>query len=256
MKTFCFTVDDNIRFLKEITAGNYRSIFDHPYLAMYKRLHDAFDLKVQLNLFYQMGGFDISQMTPAYYSEWKENADWLKLSFHSKYENVKPYELSWYNEVYRDCKKVNDQIIRFASPAVLAKTTTVHYCQTTAEGLKALSDNGVMGLLGLFGTESAPVTSYNIEEDQAMKIRNGEIVKSGGISFASIDLVLNSFSKTEILTQLKNLIKRKDIRVMIHEQYFYSDYKRYQPDFEEKLVATFSFLKSNGYKSRYFEDLI
>ena len=43
---FCFTVDDNIRFLKEITENRYQSIFDHPYLAMYRRLHEEFDLKV------------------------------------------------------------------------------------------------------------------------------------------------------------------------------------------------------------------
>ena len=27
-------------------------MFDHPYLAMYRRLHEKFGLKVQLNLFY------------------------------------------------------------------------------------------------------------------------------------------------------------------------------------------------------------
>ena len=49
MKTFCFTVDDNIRCLREINEKNYDSIFDHPYLAVYKRLHERFGLKVQLN---------------------------------------------------------------------------------------------------------------------------------------------------------------------------------------------------------------
>ena len=86
MKTFCFTVDDNIRFLKEITENAYSSIFEHPYLAMYKRLHEEFDLKVQLNLFYRTEDFDLSKMSSAYYSEWEENADWLKLSFHSDFE--------------------------------------------------------------------------------------------------------------------------------------------------------------------------
>ena len=54
MKTFCFTVDDN--FLKELTEGNYNSIFDHPYLALYRRLHERYGLKVQLNLFYRTEG--------------------------------------------------------------------------------------------------------------------------------------------------------------------------------------------------------
>ena len=51
MKTFCFTIDDNIRFLKELTAQKPGSMFDHPYLAMLRRLHERFDLKIQLNLF-------------------------------------------------------------------------------------------------------------------------------------------------------------------------------------------------------------
>ena len=56
-------------------------MFDHPYLAMYRRLHEEFGLKVQLNLFYRMESFDLSQVSDAYYEEWKENSDWLKLSF-------------------------------------------------------------------------------------------------------------------------------------------------------------------------------
>ena len=44
MKKFCFTVDDNIRFLKEITAAQPESIFEHPYLALFKSLHEKFGL--------------------------------------------------------------------------------------------------------------------------------------------------------------------------------------------------------------------
>ena len=78
MRNFIFTVDDNIRFLKEINEREYESIFEHPYLAMYRRLHEKYGLKVQLNLFYEMEGFDLSRMTTRYKDEWKENADWLK----------------------------------------------------------------------------------------------------------------------------------------------------------------------------------
>ena len=252
MKSFCFTVDDNIRFLKEITEKCYQSIFDHPYLSMYRRLHEKFGLKVQLNLFYRMGGFDLSQMSNQYYAEWKENSDWLKLSFHSDYENVSPYEASEYDEVYEDCKRTNDEIKRFASSAALASTTTIHYCLLTDAGLNAIEDNGVSGLLGLFGTDKEPRTSYGIGDAESKRIRNGEIVKLGNISFASIDIVLNQFSTDEIIEKLENLKHRSGIRVMIHEQYFYEDYKRYQPDFEQKLRETFAFLVDHGYQSEFF----
>lgn len=232
VKTFCFTVDDNIRFFKEITENNYKSIFEHPYLAMYKRLHEEFDLKVQLNLFYRDDNFTLKQMSSEYYSEWEENADWLKLSFHSEFENVKPYEFSGYDEVFQDCKAVNDEIIRFASPPALAKTTTIHYCLVTDEGLKALTENNVKGLLGLFGNEEKPVTSYGLEEKYASQIRKGEVTCKNGISFAPIDVILNMFSKKDILNKLSDLLHRDSVWVLIHEQYFYEDYKAYQFDFE------------------------
>ena len=134
MKTFCFTVDDNIRVFKEINSEGLKSIFDHPYLAMYLRLHKTFGLKVQLNLFYEMEDFDLSLFTDKYKTEWQDNADWLKLSFHSKFENVKPYEFSNYDEVYEDCNKVHTQIERFAGSSSLGKTTTIHYCVATKDG--------------------------------------------------------------------------------------------------------------------------
>ena len=256
IKTFCFTVDDNIRFLKEISERQYKSIFDHPYLAMYLRLHKEFGLKVQLNLFYRMEDFDLSKMPEKYCAEWAVNADWLKLSFHSDMENVNPYKDSSYAEVYEDCKRVNEQIIRFASFASLAKTTTIHYCLLTDEGQRAMEDNKVIGLLGLYGTDEKMRTSYGIEESKAQRIRDGEILKIGKLSFASIDIVLNCFSIEEILEQLTQMKERNDIRVMIHEQYFYSDYKRFQPDFEEKLKAVFDFLSEHGYQSCFYENLV
>ena len=256
IKTFCFTVDDNIRFLKEITENHYQSMFDHPYLAMYRRIHEEFGLKVQLNLFYRMDGFDLSQVSEDYYEEWKANSDWLKLSFHSDLENVNPYENSGHDEVYEDCKRVHDQIKRFASPAALANTTTIHYCLLTEGGLKAMEDNCVSGLLGLFGSNKKPRTSYGIDPSRAEMIRNGEILKIGKLSFASIDIILNCFSIEEILEQLMQLRQRNGIRVMIHEQYFYEDYMHYQPEFEEKLRSTFSFFSEHGYQSSFYENLI
>ena len=242
--------------MKEITENRYRSIFEHPYLAMYRRLHEEFGLKVQLNLFYRTEGFDLSEMSEAYYDEWRENADWLKLSFHSELESFRPYESAGYCDVYEDCKRVNDQIKRFASPAALASTTTIHYCLLTDGGLKAIRDVGVVGLLGLFGTSEEPRTSYGICESDARKIRDGDTIKIGEISFASIDIVLNSFTTEMIIEKLSGLTNRECIRVMIHEQYFYGDYPRYQPEFEEKLRSTFAFLSNNGYRSGFYESLI
>ena len=256
MKNFCFTVDDNIRVFKELTQGVYNSLFEHPYLRVYKRLHEKYRLKVQLNLFYQADEFDLSQMTERFQEEWRANAHWLKLSFHSRLENIKPYENAGYDEVFTDCQNVHREIRRFAGDEVLGKTTTVHFCLATREGLAALQDNGVRGLLGLYGTQVEPRLSYQSTTAQGERIRKGEIVESDGIAYAGIDIVLNCFSKQEILQILQGLLGRKCIKVMIHEQYFYPDYFNYQQDFEQKLFATFALLCEQGYQSEFFENII
>ena len=254
MKSFCFTIDDNIRFFKELTEENFESMFEHPYLAMLRRLHEKFDLKIQLNLFYRLGDFDLSMMTDRYAAEWERAADWLKLSFHSEWENVCPYESSGYDEVFDHCRAVHREILRFASARSLAKTTTIHYCRATADGLRAMTDNGVSGLLGLFGTAEKPRTSYEIPEDDAAKIRAGQTVMIGGMAFASLDMIINDVKIESIVPDLTALLSRDALRVMIHEQYFYKDYRAYQPNFEEKLTTVFSLLCDKGYKSCFFED--
>lgn len=251
---FCFTVDDNIRFLRELTEQGMQSLWDHPYLSMYRRLHDAYDLKIQLNLFYEDEHFDLSRMTERYRAEWAACADWLRLSFHSRLENVCPYLDSDYDEVFADCASVHREILRFAGERSLARSTTVHYCRTTAEGTQALFDNGVRGLLGLYGNETAPRLSYQTAEEDGKTIRGGGLVSDGGILYGGIDAILNERKLEEILPTLQGLIGRETIKLMIHEQYFYPDYGRYQPDFEQKLSLAFGYLCDNGYTSAFFED--
>ena len=256
MKSFIFTVDDNIRLFKEICERGYTSVFEHPYLAMYKRLHETLGIKVQLNLFYECEGFCLNDMTERYKAEFENNADWLKMSFHSKLENVKPYKDSDYDEVFRDCSRVNREILRFAGEKSLAKTTTIHYCLATNEGLRAIFDNGYIGLLGLYGSEEEPRTSYQNSQKEAEMLRCGEFLKRGEITYGAIGIVLNLFREGEILEKLSALTRRETIKIMIHEQYFYEDYKRYIPEFEEILASSFDYLANNGYTSEFFERLI
>lgn len=256
MNHYCFTVDDNIRFFKELTQGDYQSLFEHPYLAVFKRLHEQFGLKVQLNLFYKTDGFALSEMTDRYKAEWTENAHWLKLSFHSERENVEPYKNSPYDEVFAHCSAVHREILRFAGAKSLAQTTTIHYCLATKEGLRALADNGVQGLLGLYGSPEAPRSSYQSSPEEGKLLREGEVIPKNQICYGGIDIVLNSYCKDDILQKLDALTQRNRIKVMIHEQYFYEDYKWYQADFEEKLHATFAFLTEHGFESRFFEEMI
>lgn len=96
--------DDNILFLRDINANRdtYKSIFENPYLAVYKRAHDLYGAAVHLNLFYETDDmhnfsekgeyFNLSMMTDKFKDEFERNSGWLRLSFHARSEFPdKPY---------------------------------------------------------------------------------------------------------------------------------------------------------------------
>lgn len=257
MKQFCFTVDDNIRFLRELTETRQTSMFAHPYLALYRRLHEQYGLKVQLNLFFESGAFNLSQMTDAYRDEWAENADWLKLSFHSKSEwPARPYEASGYDEVYADCSAVHREILRFAGEASLAKTTTIHYCRNTADGLRALRDCGVEGLLGLFGTDENPRTSYEVTEEHLPAIRRGETAVFRGIAMGSLDVILNEHRPDRAHALVEALLDREYAHIMTHEQHFYPDLSSHSYEFADKTEDAIALLCKNGFAPVFFEEMM
>ena len=81
---FYFTIDDGIVFLYELTkhSERYSSIFDHPFLGVFKEAHELYGTNVHLNLYYAFDEasakdfsahkeyFDLSMMTDIYKSEW------------------------------------------------------------------------------------------------------------------------------------------------------------------------------------------
>ena len=255
-KVFVFTIDDNIRFFRELSENNSRSLFMHPYLKMLKEFNEQYGVKIQLNLFYQDTAFNLSSFSEQYRKEWKDNADWLKMSFHSKLENPYPYESAAYEQVYNECNAVQSEILRFAGSESLAATTTIHCTKITAEGLNALKNLGVKGLLGLYGNSAMPKKSYLTSEADSERIRAGEIVSVDKIAYAGIDVILNCFSCDGNLRQLQNLKDRDVVKIMIHEQYFYEDYAQYQADFRKKLEQAFEFLIEKGFVSCFFEELL
>ena len=257
MKQFCFTVDDNIRFLRDLTAQRPASLFENAYLGYYRYLHKKYGLKVQLNLFYESKDFNLSQMTDAYRDEWAENADWLKLSFHSKAEWPScPYEFSGYDEVYADCSAVHGEILRFAGKASLADTTTIHYCRNTADGLRALSDCGVKGLLGLFGSAEYPRTSYEVPEELLPSIRHGEIETFRGMAMGSLDVILNDFRPEKAHALVEALLDRNYAHIMTHEQHYYPDLSGHSYEFEPKTEDVVALLVSAGFTPCFFEEMM
>lgn len=258
-----FSIDDNIWFLKDITqnAGKYRSIFDNPYLRFMKGLHDTFGTKIHFNLFYKTDGFTLADMTAKFRNEWRENAHWINLSFHALQEFPdKPYQAAGYDEVKKDCEKVMRQIERFAGKELVSNETTLHWGEATQAGCKALRDCGYKILAGYFDPGSPDPVSYYLSMEGKNHLNERFFWKDRqtDIIFSKIAIVINLFELDQIEPYLNrqqcNSHRLPYVDLMVHEQYFYSYYKNYQPDFKQKVEKAVRWVTENGYVPAYLHE--
>lgn len=269
--------DDNILFLQNITrnSGKFRSIFEDPYLAVYKKAHDIAGAKVHLNLFYDTsttagfakdrGYFDLSMMTDKFKDEWEDNSDWLKLSFHARNEKPdNPYTDVSMKRIGEDIRAVNEQIIRFAGKKTLSEGTTVHFGDVSSQGIRELRNLGYKGLAGYFEMAGGkPLVAYQFPKELTEHIGGRDLWKDNeeDILYTRIDAVINSLPSAEkniaaLEESLKNVHRSGFVEIMIHEQYFYPDYQWYLKDFEDIVVKTCLWLKEKGYEGRSFDSLL
>ncbi len=272
--------DDNILFLKDINdhQDTYTSIFDNPYLAIYKKAHELYDAKVHLNLFYRYTEeemadfaehkeyFDLSMMTDRFKSEWQANAHWLSLSFHADRNfPASPYKNATAEQVTRDMERVHREILRFAGPDSLSVATTLHYGAANEEVTHALRNAGYRALAGYFEFDKRGNTlvAYHYPKELVAHIgqRDFWYDEQENILFARIDQVLNAEKEPERLIEHLEEIKKDPYRsgflsLLMHEEYFYPDYKQHRPKFEELVLEPAKWCYENGYRGCLLSEVL
>ena len=77
--------------------------------------------------------------------------------------------------------------------------------------------------------------------------------------FGRIDLVLNSGTYDRVMQQIAEITADPHrggfVSVMIHEQYFYKDYRNYLPDYADRVLDVCEFLQEKGYTGAHICDV-
>lgn len=259
---YCFTLDDNIRFLEETERGRLESVTDHPYIALLKRCHDLYGAVFQLNMFYscEPGGFSLDDVGGRYLKEFEELSGWLKLSFHSRCNSPRfPYDKAEPGKLAEDYGLVTAALRRIAGRAADTTATTVHYACAGREACRLLREAGVRGLIGMFtGLPGREGLSYYLDQAAEEAFENSSFFYDERLDllFVRNDLILNKLELKEIGPRLDRLEGRGFWQIMTHEQYFYQDYERYQPDFEQKLIAALEWLGARGAESVFLDQIL
>ena len=259
-----FSTDDNIWFLRDIArhAERYKSIFENEYLAMWRDLHRKYGVKIHFNIYYETEGFNLSQMPDKFRDEWKQNADWIRLTFHAKANDPdRPYIHASAEKIRQDYLLVTGEIARFAGREVLSPFTTVHWGETTLAGARALREEGVVGLTGYFDSDGEfPRVSYYLPLAQWLHASKRDYWKdtAADLLFVRHDIVINTVPLEQIVPHLERLVKdphqSEVMELMIHEQYFYPDYRAYEPDYRERCERAIGWVTRRGYKPVFYEE--
>ena len=297
-KKFYFTVDDAIVFLYDINKNpeKYPSIFDHIFLAPFKKAHDLYDACVHINLYYEFNAesagdfsshkeyFNLSMMTDKYKEEFSANADWLTFSYHANanYPDM-PGKVIDADSFGESIRNVHKEIKRFAGEKALVPATTMHWGNSYIEVQRTFRDHGYKvqfasfrcvdndsAYLGYYGRDGLPKHIRGKGVDPYNNLWNGYESDASGrdfwkdnfedVIFCHVDMVLNVIEKEKIIPWIDKQIALSPNRLffhpMIHEEYFYEDYIAYIPDCHERILTAIDHIYNLGYRSEAIEKFV
>ncbi len=268
-KKYRFSLDDNIWFLQNLTknADKYNSMFEDPWLGLLRSMNEKYGTKFHLNIYFECpehGGFNLTQMTDKFKPEWEANADWLRLSMHARSNDpARPYQFATYDQVCRDFKDVEREILRFAGEKAYAKEiTTIHWGDANEDVVRAMRDCGVRAMVGTFEYGNAVPIAYHLDAEQCATVNKYGFYYDkktdmffwkyslAGIQGVPLDVLPGNLKKDSEQNPLYSFQE-----LCVHEQYFYEDFYRYMPDYPERFEAGIRWCVENGYESTFMTEL-
>ena len=269
-KKYRFSFDDVIWSLQEINENKdvYTSIFEQPFFKLIKTMHDKWGTKFHANIYYETprhGGFNLSQMTDKFKEEWIANSDWLKLCFHANADKPnRPYAHVSYEQMYFECERVIKEIYRFAGKETHTNgVMTLHFGDCSVEGARALRDLGYNILTGGFfwNKPTGVDTRQYLDTEQCNILTKYGFYydKEEDIYFFRHNGGIQHRPHEEISTHFDNMAEEypffqfKDI--VLHEQYFYPEYAKHQPNYYEKMDETMKWCHEHGFESVFTSEI-
>ena len=259
-RTYRLGVDDVIWCFENIwrNQDHYTSIFDDPFLRLYKDLHDQYGTPVHMHIYYENddGSFNLSMFPDKYKAEFQRNGDWLKFTFHSlKDKPDSPYKHASYEQVMEDGRRIQQEILRFAGQEVFSHVTSQHWADSNRKATRAFRDLGFrcIDAYFLFDENGDPYVSYHLDKEQTAHAASRDFWydTSEDILFVKDDIIINEVPLAEIETWMDAISRQENHcfhYLLIHEQYFYEHYFSYEPDYKERIFAAVDWCHRNGYR--------
>lgn len=235
VKLIHFSVDDATELFHDIYAYQYDSIFDNDVFGKLQYLHEQYDIKVTLYVYEGYFDFHMWDMPVTYKQEFKDNADWLKIGFHSATVENPEEAGEGFQEFTEAYENTVAAVWKFAGGDSLAKVLRLHYWYATEERVAYLSEQGIQGLL----CSDTQGKSYDLTEAQLNRLYHS----FQGVLKADMTYYVTDF-RIENMEDVENeLSRRKNDRMMVIFTHAWALEENY-----EKLETAVKWLYDNGYQ--------
>ena len=213
-KTYRVGVDDVIWCFENIYnhQDEYESIFDDPFLALYRDLHNQYGCHVHMHVYYETVDkkFNLSMFPDKYKSEFQANSNWLRFTFHSRCDFPdSPYKNASYEQVVSEGRMVERELVRFAGAEVMDNVTSQHWADSGIYGTRGFRALGFKVLDGYFwfDNEGNPRIAYYLNKEQTAHAHSRDfwVDTDEDIIFVKDDIVLNEYTPDEIDAYLDEL---------------------------------------------------
>ena len=268
-----FCIDDNIYSFYDIAKERPGSIFDHFYFRKLRELHEKYELKLTVNLFWEdlRNGFTLAEFPDCYKREFQDNSGWLKLAFHARAEFPdRIYQNAEAGTLLHDYDTMCAEIIRFAGAETLTPPQNIHWSMVKTTALPELRRRGVRFLGGLFfegqtrigeseSTQTACDGGYFENEENSLFIRQKKVWHDFrcGITMGIENLVLNLEPLPVLKQKLDALFSEKNsetLHMLTHEQYCFPSYREYLPDHFDRMELMAKTAREAGYRFVNFSE--
>lgn len=225
-----FSFDDVILVFNDITtnADVYTSVFENPFLAYLKNMHETYGMTVSLYCFYQDTTFNLSQCTNKFASEFTANSNWLKFGFHACDANIN-YTSTTADKAKSDYDKVIAELFRITgSLECIDRVVRLGNYQGNLASVIAFRDTSC-GLKGLL-TSTDVRTNYYLSDADNTYIYNHDRLYDA-VNYMTFIKTSSLGSNWADFNKLSFANERENLETFLHEKDLTSGMKTYIENF-------------------------
>jgi len=260
-------IDDHSFCFRDILQKQSKSIFDCFYFAKLRELYKRYQTKIVLNCFNSTPerDFTLSMFPEKYKPEFEDNADWLRLAFHSENEFPgEPYRNATPEKLAADFDLTATQLKRIAGKAYTAGLQ-IHFAMVRADSYQVLADRGVK-MLPTGGSKNPGtgdkycdfmlpnhITAY-IREHQGWMDPDSGIIFYNGAMPTTCEWIPTTQTEWLHHRKLDNPKQNLLINIAGHEQYWWPFYRNFKSDIFERWDTALRHVTEHGYKPIWIDD--